>query len=61
VPELPERGAEAHGFFSGRSGDLKEDLRADHLWARSGITLEGKPHMIEQERAFEAERTRYAS
>src|SRR5215204_1106766 len=34
---------------------LKENLTRDHLSAMSGITLEGKLYMIEQERAFKGE------
>ena len=34
---------------------LKENLTRDHLSAMSGITLEGKLYMIEQEKAFKGE------
>ena len=34
---------------------LCEPLSRDHLWAMSGITLEGKLLMMEQERAFKGE------
>jgi transposase len=34
---------------------LKEQLSRDHLLAMSGITLEGKPLMMEQERSFKGE------
>src|SRR3712207_7027575 len=40
---------------------LKENLTRDHLSAMSGITLEGKLHMIEQEKAPSRERTWCAS
>jgi hypothetical protein len=36
----------------GKTPVLKENLTRDHLWATSGITLEGTLYMIEQERAF---------
>ncbi len=36
----------------GKTPILKENLTRDHLSAMSGITLEGKLYMIEQERAF---------
>lgn len=39
----------------GKTPVLKENLTRDHLSAMSGITLEGKLYMIEQERAFEGE------
>jgi transposase len=39
----------------GKTPILKENLTRDHLSAMSGITLEGKLYMIEQERAFKAE------
>ena len=45
----------------GRAPVLYERLSRDHLSAMSGITLEGKLYMIEQERAFTRERTRHAS
>ena len=34
---------------------LRENLTRDHLWAMSGITLEGKLHMLEQDKAFKGE------
>jgi hypothetical protein len=34
---------------------LRDHLSRDHLWVMSGITLEGKLLMIEQERAFNGE------
>jgi transposase len=34
---------------------LKENLTRDHLSAMSGITLDGKLYMMEQQRAFKAE------
>jgi hypothetical protein len=34
---------------------LKEHLSRDHLSAMSGITLEGKLYMLEQDRAFKGE------
>ena len=39
----------------GKTPILKENLTRDHLSAMSGITLEGKLYMIEQERAFKGE------
>lgn len=39
----------------GKTPILKEKLTRDHLWAMSGITLEGKLYMIEQDRAFKGE------
>ena len=39
----------------GKTPILKEHLTRDHLSAMSGITLEGKLYMIEQERAFKGE------
>jgi hypothetical protein len=39
----------------GRTPILKENLTRDHLSAMSGITLDGKLFMIEQERAFKGE------
>ncbi len=40
----------------GKTPILKENLtREDHLSAMSGITLEGKLYMIEQDRAFKGE------
>jgi hypothetical protein len=39
----------------GKRPILKENLTRDHLSAMSGITLEGKLYMIEQERAFKGE------
>jgi transposase len=39
----------------GKTPVLKENLTRDHLSAMSGITLEGKLYMIEQERAFKGE------
>ena len=39
----------------GKTPILKENLTRDHLWAMSGITLDGKLYMIEQERSFKAE------
>jgi transposase len=39
----------------GKRPVLKENLTRDHLSAMSGITLEGKLYMIEQERAFKGE------
>jgi hypothetical protein len=39
----------------GRTPVLHEHLTRDHLSAMSGITLEGKLYMIEQERAFKGE------
>src|ERR687885_202871 len=39
----------------GKTPTLKEKLTRDHLSAMSGITLEGKLYMIEQERAFKGE------
>ena len=43
----------------GETPILKENLTRDHLSAMSGITLDGKLYMIEQERAFTRERMRY--
>ena len=43
----------------GRTPILKENLTRDHLSAMSGITLEGKLFMIEQERSFKAEDAGY--
>lgn len=41
---------------------LHEKLTRDHLWAMSGITLEGKLLMLEQEeRAFKGEDVWFAS
>ena len=45
----------------GKTPILKENLTRDHLSAMSGITLEGKLYMMEQEREPSRERTRYAS
>ena len=39
----------------GKTPILKENLTRDHLSAMSGITLEGKLYMMEQERAFKGE------
>jgi hypothetical protein len=39
----------------GKTPVLKENLRRDHLWAMSAITLDGKLYMTFQERAFKAE------
>src|SRR4051812_39405841 len=39
----------------GKTPVLKENLTRDHLSAMSGITLEGKLYMTEQERAFKGE------
>jgi transposase len=39
----------------GRTPILKENLTRDHLSAMSGITLDGKLYMLEQERAFKGE------
>jgi hypothetical protein len=39
----------------GQTPILKENLTRDHLSAMSGITLEGKFYMLEQERAFKGE------
>jgi transposase len=39
----------------GKTPILHEHLSRDHLSAMSGITLEGKLYMIEQERAFKGE------
>jgi transposase len=39
----------------GKTPILKEKLTRDHLSAMSGITLDGKLYMIEQERAFKGE------
>jgi hypothetical protein len=45
----------------GQTPVLHEELSRDHLSAMSGITLEGKLLMIEQERAFNGEDARSAS
>ena len=39
----------------GRTPVLHEHLSRDHLSAMSGITLEGRLYMLEQERAFKGE------
>ncbi len=39
----------------GKTPILREHLSRDRLSAMSGITLEGKPYMVEQERAFKGE------
>src|SRR5215211_7399295 len=39
----------------GKTPILHENLTRDHLSAMSGITLEGKLYMLEQERAFKGE------
>jgi transposase len=39
----------------GKTPILKEKLTRDHLSAMSGITLEGKLYMIEQDRAFKSQ------
>ena len=39
----------------GKMPILKENLTRDHLSAMSGITLDGKLYMLEQERAFKGE------
>jgi transposase len=39
----------------GKTPVLRENLTRDHLSAMSGITLEGKLYMLEQDRAFKAE------
>ena len=39
----------------GKTPILREHLTRDHLSAMSGITLEGKLYMLEQERAFKGE------
>jgi hypothetical protein len=39
----------------GKRPILHEHLSRDHLSAMSGITLEGKLYMLEQERAFKGE------
>jgi hypothetical protein len=39
----------------GKTPILEENLTRDHLSAMSGITLEGKLYMVEQERAFKGE------
>src|SRR5687768_13023327 len=39
----------------GETPILKENLTRDHLSAMSGITLEGKLYMLEQDRAFKGE------
>ncbi len=41
----------------GQTPILREELSRDHLSVMSGITLEGKLLMIEQDRAFSRERT----
>jgi hypothetical protein len=45
----------------GKTPVLKENLTRDHLSAMSGITLDGKLYMIEQDRAFSKGRTWCAS
>jgi hypothetical protein len=45
----------------GQTPILKEKLSRDHLSAMSGITLEGKLYMKEQERSFKGEDAGYAS
>ena len=40
---------------AGKRPILREELTRDHLSAMSGITLEGKLYMLEQERAFKGE------
>ena len=40
---------------AGRTPVLHEHLSRDHLSAMSGITLEGRLYMLEQERAFKGE------
>jgi hypothetical protein len=45
----------------GQTPILHEQLTRDHLSAMSGITLEGKLLMLEQERAFKGEDSRFAS
>ena len=39
----------------GETPILREHLSRDHLSAMSGITLEGKLYMLEQDRAFKGE------
>ena len=39
----------------GETPILHENFTRDHLWAMSGITLEGKLYMLEQDRAFKGE------
>ena len=39
----------------GKTPILKENLTRDHLSAMSGITLDGKLYMLEQQRAFKGE------
>jgi transposase len=39
----------------GKTPILKENLTRDHLSAMSGITLDGKLYMVEQDRAFKGE------
>jgi len=39
----------------GKRPILEENLTRDHLSAMSGITLDGKLHMVEKERAFKGE------
>ena len=39
----------------GKTPILKENLTRDHLSAMSGITLDGKLYMLEEERAFKGE------
>ena len=39
----------------GQTPILKENLTRDHLSAMSGITLDGKLYMMEQQRAFKGE------
>ena len=39
----------------GKTPILKEKLTHDHLLAMSGITLEGKLYMLEQDRAFKSQ------
>ena len=39
----------------GKTPILKENLTRDHLSAMSGITLEGKLYMLEQDRSFKGE------
>ena len=51
---LPMVVVRTHGPV-GKTPILKENLTRDHLSAMSGITLEGKLYMIEQERAFKGE------
>ncbi len=40
----------------GQTPVLREHLARDHLSAMSGITLDGRLYMLEQERAFTRER-----